>query len=59
MAFSEVLLTSTLDVRSLETPVSLKVWLASDESLVTDADTLAGMLLLVTAVLWSILVAAT
>jgi hypothetical protein len=47
----EVLLTSALDVWSLEVTVSLADWTGSDASLVTEADTLAGALLLDTAVL--------
>ena len=59
VALSEVLLISALDVKSLVVPVRLGLWLVSDELPVTDADTLAGMLLLETDVLWLVPVAAT
>jgi hypothetical protein len=49
-ADSGVLLISALDVKSLEVTVSLADWTGSDESLVAEADTLAGALLLGTAV---------
>ena len=45
-ADSEVLLTSALDVRSLAVAVSLADGVRSDESLVAEAETLAGALLL-------------
>lgn len=59
LAVFELLPASALDVRPLVVPVSLGVWPASDESLVTDADTLAGVLELETAVLWSALLTST
>jgi hypothetical protein len=49
-ADSGVLLISALNVKSLEVTVSLADWTGSDESLVAEADTLAGALLLGTAV---------
>ena len=45
-ADSEVLLTSVLDVRSLAVAVSLVDGVGSDKSLVAEAETLAGALLL-------------
>ena len=45
-----MLLASALDVESLEMAVSLADWTGSDESLVAEAETLAGALLLETAV---------
>lgn len=49
-ADAEVLLTSPLEVESLEMAVSLADCTGSDESLVAEAETLAGALLLETAV---------
>ena len=45
-ADSEVMLTSVLDVRSLAVAVSLVDGVGSDKSLVAEAETLAGALLL-------------
>jgi len=49
-ANAKVLLTSELDEESLEVAVSLADCTGSDESLVAEAETLAGALLLETAV---------
>jgi hypothetical protein len=54
-ADSEVLLTSVLEAESLAVTVSLEDWTGSDELLVIEAETLAGTLLLETAVALAVL----
>jgi hypothetical protein len=54
-ADSEVLLTSVLEAESLAVTVSLEDWTGSDELLVMEAETLAGTLLLETAVALAVL----